>query len=127
MTNVFPLPGVDHGHRFAPSVIDELARTEPLSTWASVPVDDTDLSKGYREISYSQLANYANHAAQWLSQTLPLRPEPFQKFAYAGPKDLRYPILAVAAAKLDKVVCASSILYPITLLAWTLGCTSINI
>lgn len=72
--------------------------------WISVPVNEEDLSQGYTEISYKQLNNYANHAAHWLSQNLPPTSEPFQRIAYAGPKDLRYPILEVAAAKLQKVV-----------------------
>lgn len=110
MTGVFPLPGVQHGNRFVPSVIDELAHTEPSCPWISLPVDDSDLSKGYREVTYGQFANYINHAARWLESNLPSSGEPFQPFAYAGPKDLRYPILAVAAGKIGKVVCTPLVL-----------------
>jgi acyl-CoA synthetase (AMP-forming)/AMP-acid ligase II len=70
----------------------------------SVPVDDNDITRGFRDLSYDALNNAANHVAQWLRQHLPQTAESFQCFAYAGPKDLRYPILAVAAAKLQKVV-----------------------
>ncbi|KAL1859416.1 putative NRPS-like protein biosynthetic cluster [Paecilomyces lecythidis] len=100
----FPLPGVDHGKRIPTSVIEKRAQDGPNSPWISVPIDEQNLSAGYRDISFQQLNNAANSAAHWLSQNLPETSEPFQCFAYAGPKDLRYPILAVAAAKLKKVM-----------------------
>ncbi|KKZ63458.1 hypothetical protein EMCG_02269 [[Emmonsia] crescens] len=102
---VFPLPGVVHGKRILATVVETRAKegtnTEP---WVSVPINDNDLSAGFRDITFQQLNNAANHAARWLSQALPTTPEPFQYFAYAGPKDLRYAFLAVAAAKLQKVM-----------------------
>jgi hypothetical protein len=105
MKPVFPLPGVEHGQRILVSVIESRARNGSSSPWVSVPINEHDLSQGYKDIGFWQLNNYANHAAKWLSHHLPPASDPFQCFAYAGPKDLRYPILAVAAAKLRKVVC----------------------
>jgi hypothetical protein len=101
--NLFPLPGIVHGKRILAAVIETRAQDKNTQPWVSVPIDDADLANGYKDISFWQLNNAANHAAHWLSQQL--SDEPFQCFAYAGPKDLRYPILAVAAAKLQKVVC----------------------
>ncbi|PYH83985.1 putative AMP-binding enzyme [Aspergillus uvarum CBS 121591] len=103
-TSPFPLPGIQHGQRILASVVESRAKNEPNSAWVSVPIDDADLSRGFREISFQQLNNAANHAAHWLHQHLPATTEPFQCFAYAGPKDFRYAILAVAAAKLQKVI-----------------------
>lgn len=106
VVNLFPLPGVVHDKRILATVVETRAKegtnTEP---WVSIPINDNDLSAGFRDITFQQLNNAANHAARWLSQALPTTPEPFQHFAYAGPKDLRYAFLAVAAAKLQKVVC----------------------
>ncbi|KAL4939887.1 hypothetical protein BDV06DRAFT_230791 [Aspergillus oleicola] len=101
----FPLPGVKHGKRILTSVIEARAQ-DGLNTlpWMSVPIDNQDLSRGYQDITFQQLNNAANHAARWLCQNLPASTEPFQCFAYAGPKDVRYAILAVAAAKLQKVM-----------------------
>lgn len=104
MSASFPLPGVDHGRRILASVIEKRAEDGSNSPWISVPIDEQNLSAGYRDISFRQLNNAANSAAHWLSRNLPKTSEPFQCFAYAGPKDLRYQILAVAAAKLQKVV-----------------------
>lgn len=104
MSNIFPLPGVKHGERILVSVIENRAN-DSGKPWVSAPVDDKDLSKGYKDINFRQLNKYTNHAAQWLTKNLPKTSEPFQFIAYAGPKDLCYPILALAAAKLQKVVC----------------------
>lgn len=99
-----PIPGVQHGERLAISLVDEHARTIPQSPWVSVPINDHDMSKGYKDITWSQFANAINYAAHWLEHSLPRSEKAFQCFAYVGPKDLRYPILAMAAGKVGKVV-----------------------
>lgn len=101
-----PLPGVDHGKRILTTVIEQRAKNDADDAWVSVPIDDTNLSLGYQDITFKQLNNAANHVAHWLIKNLPSS-ERFECFAYAGPKDLRYPILAVAAAKVQKVVSSS--------------------
>ena len=111
MTSALPIPNVKHGRRLLLSLIDERAQQEPKSAWISMPKDERELSKGYKEVPYSQFANAVNHAVHWLSKSLPASSEPFQSFAYAGPRDLRYPILAVAAGKLEKVVSVLSIAF----------------
>lgn len=105
-STTFPLPGVVHGKRIVATVVETRAK-EGTNTnpWVSLPINDLDLSAGYRDITFQQLNNASNHAAKWLSQALQATSEPFQSFAYAGPKDLRYSFLAIAAAKLQKVVC----------------------
>jgi hypothetical protein len=103
--DVFPLSGVTHGKRILVSVVENKASHDIGKPWVSVPVNDQNLSEGFKDVSFRQLNNYANHAAQWLHENLPRTSQPFQCLAYAGPKDLRYPILALAAAKLQKVVC----------------------
>lgn len=103
-TSSLPLPGIQHGQRIALSILDERANASPHSPWVSVPIDEDDTSKGFRDITYGQFANAVNHAAHWLAQHLPPAQEPFEHFAYVGPKDLRYPIIAMAAGKVGKVV-----------------------
>ncbi|CEJ59944.1 hypothetical protein PMG11_08542 [Penicillium brasilianum] len=102
--STLPLAGVEHGKRILVSVIESRARNVSSKPWVSLPVNEQDLSQGYKDVSFWQLNNYANHAANWLRENLPQTLETFQCFAYAGPKDLRYSILAVAAAKLQKVM-----------------------
>lgn len=95
-----------HGQRFLVSLIDQHAKVKPDDAWVSIPVDDEDLNKGYKDITWSQFANAINHAVKWLRQSLPAAvfSQPFQAFGYVGPKDLRYPVLTVAAAKLGLVI-----------------------
>lgn len=104
MPNPFPDPCVQYGKRIVVSVIEQRARVEPDAPWISVPVDDADLSKGYRDVTYKELNSAANHAARWLLHNLPASSKPFQSVAYAGPKDLRYAVFALAAGKLSKKV-----------------------
>ncbi|KAJ5668962.1 hypothetical protein N7462_010032 [Penicillium macrosclerotiorum] len=101
--STIPVPGVDHGERILAAVVEERAKNNSSSPWLSIPVDENNLSLGFRDITFKQLNNYANHAAQWLIKALP-NSEEFQRLAYSGPKDLRYPILAIAAAKVQKVM-----------------------
>lgn len=95
-----------YGNRLIASLIDSYAVTDPQRAWASIPRDNQDISKGFIDISYKQFANAINHASWWLetnlnsSESLPN----FEVLAYAGPKDLRYPILAVAMVKVGKQV-----------------------
>ncbi len=93
------------GERLIVSLIDSFAKDDPAKVWVSVPVDDEDLSKGFRDIRYAQFSNAINHAAWWLDSTLGRCKHPFETFAYAGPKDLRYPILTVATVKVGRQVC----------------------
>ncbi|KAF2705779.1 putative AMP-binding enzyme [Pleomassaria siparia CBS 279.74] len=82
--------------------IDEYARTNPSRVWAAIPVDDNNLSKGFKDITYGEFANAIGHACAWLNATLPPAQLPFETIAYAGPKDVGYPIMAVAAAKIGR-------------------------
>lgn len=99
-----------HGERLLASLIDSHATNDPGRAWASVPQDENDLSKGFVDLTYEQFANAINHASWWLENNLDKAMAPFETIAYAGPKDLRYPILAVAAVKIGKKVAASPVL-----------------
>lgn len=103
-----PIPGVRHGDRMALHLVDEHAQNNPQSPWVSVPVDDQDMSKGYKDITFSEFFNAINHAAHWLVRNLPASDGQLQYFAYVGTKALRYPILAMAAGKVGKVVSSLS-------------------
>lgn len=97
-----------YGNRLVAPLIDSYAATDPERVWASVPRDDHNLSRGFLDITYKQFANAINHASWWLKRNIrPLNnPQPLDSevLAYAGPKDLRYPILAIAVVKVGKQV-----------------------
>lgn len=95
----------ERGKRLLANVIDSYAVNDPNRVWASAPIDNDDISKGFRDISYEEFSNAINHASWWLKETVARTTPMFETIAYAGPKDLRYPILAVAAVKCGNQVC----------------------
>jgi len=94
----------DFGSRFIITLVDQYAFEDPSRVWAAVPIEEDDLSKGFKNITFAELSNAINHAATWMQKNLPIALELFETIAYAGPKDLRYPIIALAAAKVDRKV-----------------------
>jgi len=94
----------ERGKRLLACVIDSYAINDPSKVWASAPLDNDDLKVGFRDISYKELANAVNHASWWLRHMIADTTAVFETLAYAGPKDLRYPILALAAVKCGKQV-----------------------
>lgn len=98
------------GCRLLVTLIDQYAATVSPSVWAVIPVNEDDLSQGFREITYREFANAINVTTAWMQDHLPPPQQDFETIAYAGPKDVRYPIIAVAAAKLKRKVRSSSML-----------------
>ena len=87
-----------------PILIDRNARdhlSKPIF-WIHTTVND--LSKGFQEISTKRIANMINNASWWLETQLGPSCGSFEPFAYVGPKDLRYIVLAVAAIKVGRKV-----------------------
>ena len=84
--------------------IDQYSENDPSRVWASIPLDEEDLAKGFRNVSYRDLVNAINLTASWLRDHLPPATGPFETIAYIGPKDVRYPIVAAAAAKIERKV-----------------------
>ncbi|KAL9598405.1 MAG: hypothetical protein Q9219_004495 [cf. Caloplaca sp. 3 TL-2023] len=96
-----------HGQRLIASIIDNLAENEPDRTWATIP-RSKNLTEGFVDITYRQFGNAINRAAIWLEEQLGVSNGNFETFAYAGEKDLRYPIIAVAAVKIGRKILLSS-------------------
>ncbi|KAI1428150.1 acetyl-CoA synthetase-like protein [Xylaria sp. FL1777] len=90
-----------------PAVIDELARNDPKRPWASIPIDDGDLSRGYEDISCEALANAINKLA-WLIDSTVGQSTTGETIAYLGSSDLRYHMIQMAACKTGYQVLFSS-------------------
>lgn len=90
------------GKVLLPHIVDSLAKTKPHQIHAEYPVSSLSYDDGYRQITYSDLANAVNGVAWWLHKTL--GPGKFEKLAYIGPNDLRYPVLVLGAVKAGYVV-----------------------
>lgn len=50
-----------------PALVDSIARSAPQRSWAEMPIDDTDISKGYQFVAFKLLAETVN----WLRVNLP--------------------------------------------------------
>ena len=101
---VEPRRQVETGRRLLPMAIDQFAAEEPNKVWASIPRSD-ELADGFRDITYREFADAIDRAAWWLETVVGKGGHRlFETFAYTGPKDLRYPIIAIAAIKIEKKV-----------------------
>ncbi|RYP38849.1 hypothetical protein DL767_002411 [Monosporascus sp. MG133] len=95
------------GRRLLPAVIDELARDEPSRPWASIPIDDSDLSHGYEDVSYNTFANAINKLAWFIVNSIG-RSSTFETIAYLGTPDIRYHMIQMASCKTGHKVLFSS-------------------
>lgn len=95
------------GRRLLTSVIDEKATTDPRAVWCSLPYDDSNLGRGYEDITYVKFANAINQMAWFIHDKLGPS-DHFETMAYMGMPDIRYHILQMAAAKTGYKVLFSS-------------------
>ena len=122
--NGYPVPtqksdarkGREYGARLLPQVLDELAETDPMRTYAIYP-QSSDPSKGFRLVKMIELATAVHKLAFWIERTIG-RSTTFETIAYIGSSDIRYTIVLVAAIKCGYKVneayrLAQQILYPI--------------
>ncbi|KAG9944022.1 acetyl-CoA synthetase-like protein, partial [Aureobasidium melanogenum] len=127
-TAVMTRDSPEYGTRLLPTLIDEIATTTPNHVYASVPKDDADLSKGFRNVTYVEFARAIDALSWWLDKTLGKADGTFPTFAYFGPRDLGYAIVVVAAAKVGrKVLLASHLASPDAhlFLLNSLACTAV--
>ncbi|KAF2971557.1 hypothetical protein GQX73_g1964 [Xylaria multiplex] len=97
----------DYQGQLLPVVIDEIARSDPHRPWASIPINDDDLSLGYEDITYAALANAINRLA-WIIDSAVGKSTTFETMAYLGASDLRYHIIQMSACKTGHNVLFSS-------------------
>lgn len=124
-----------YSRRLIAATVDKIARDSPTRIYASVPISNTELSRGFRDITYAELAAAVDRTAYWLDEHLPAPPSPptstssqfsssssdpegddasatsgIQTFAYYGPRDLRYIAFMCAAIKTGRRLLLTSIL-----------------
>lgn len=81
-----------------PNIVDGMAKARPEALYAEMPASYNSYDKGYRKITYRELANAINGIAWFLTEQLGLG-EGFETLAYVGPNDLSYPIIILGAVK----------------------------
>ena len=95
MSSKSPVP---YGRRLLVTQVDHLAKVSPEKIYASYP-KSPDLSQGFRDVTYKDLANAVNRGALWLEKTFGGRSTTFDTVAYLGDSDVRYFILILACHK----------------------------
>lgn len=80
-----------------PTLIDERAQAQPEKLYCAI-INTLDIENSVVNISYAEFANAVNRCAWWLEDKLGTVPG-FPTVAYAGPNDIRYAILTLAAVK----------------------------
>lgn len=96
-----------YGQRLLHVTIDEIAEVTPDRVFASLPCNDDDLSEGYEDITYAVYANAIDKLA-WHIESCLGPSSNNETFAYIGRSDIRYSIIALAAAKTQYRVLFSS-------------------
>ena len=96
--------GPAKGQRLLTACIDGISHEQPDRIWCLKPRSDTDLLQGFKEVTFGNLSNAINHASWWLLRVLGKAKTPFETFAFQSPNDLRIPILAMAAVKVERQV-----------------------
>ena len=97
-TNSIDHPAVArYGARLLPQVVDQLAVSDPIRVYASIPIS-SDLSAGFRDITMLDMAAAVDFFAWWLDSRCG-RSSQFETLSYMGVSDIRYAIVFLAAVK----------------------------
>src|SRR4051812_32218320 len=88
---------IPYGRRLLPITIDAIALSDPEKTWASIP-KSSNLSDGFRDISFGMFANAINRLAWFIEEKLG-RSETFATVMYMGVPDIRHFMVIIAAMK----------------------------
>ena len=97
---------MNYGRRLLPCLLDDEAQTNPQRVFAAL-ARSNDLSQGFQDISFHQVANAVNFIAHRLQTIFGSNPDQdFETLTYIGPPDLRYSVVFYAAVKCGyKVIC----------------------
>ncbi|KAJ5083746.1 NRPS-like enzyme [Penicillium angulare] len=91
-------PGSKPPTELIPNIIDHYAQIKPDAIYVEYPISPVGYEKGYRPVTYKDLANAINGTAKWLKEKLGGTGNG-EILAYVGPNDLRYPALVLGAIK----------------------------
>ncbi|KAF7192480.1 Non-canonical non-ribosomal peptide synthetase FUB8 [Pseudocercospora fuligena] len=89
---------IDSEVKSLPTVVEELARECPNTTWMRVP-KDAELTQGWRDITYQELAHAVNGMARWVGRVFGIGRRSTDIAAYIGINDTRYAVAQVGLIK----------------------------
>ena len=98
MASLTSVPTQLYGRRILPQVLDELADLTPERLYAAIPRSNSDLSQGFRDVSFKEMSNGANYLAHWIRKHCG-QSQAFETICYIGIPDLRSAAVFLAAVK----------------------------
>ncbi|KAI9808850.1 MAG: putative NRPS-like protein biosynthetic cluster [Pycnora praestabilis] len=91
--------GTVRGERLLVRTVDSHAKEDPQRIWASIP-HLSDLSQGFRDITFGELAQAVDYVAWYIEQNIGHSKEnAFETITYMGISDIRYAVMVYAAIK----------------------------
>jgi acyl-CoA synthetase (AMP-forming)/AMP-acid ligase II len=96
---VRPSPWPQVKGELLPHVLFKLAAEFPDMTYAMFPINSSNISLGYRNITFSKVANAVNAVAWWIKSNIgnPEKADGSETLVYMGPTDIRYAVLCLGA------------------------------
>ena len=82
-----PKDGPQYGRRLIPTLVDEMAASNPDHIYSSIPRNKY-FSVGFDDVTYRDLARAVNRAAFWLQREVGKSVD-FETIAYLGPSKTR--------------------------------------
>jgi acyl-CoA synthetase (AMP-forming)/AMP-acid ligase II len=95
-----------------PLVLFRLAAEHPDITYAMFPINPTNISLGYRKITFAQVANAVHAMAWWFEGNVGKlgedKKDGSETLVYMGPNDIRYAVLCLGSVVAGYKVCLLS-------------------
>jgi acyl-CoA synthetase (AMP-forming)/AMP-acid ligase II len=93
---------IDVAQRTVLQSLDKIVAEQPDSLYCIQPFS-SDLSDGWKDITFKELANAIQNMALWIQNKVPSSNEPLT-LAYLGYNDIRYAAFVFACMKLQHTV-----------------------
>lgn len=87
------------GKRTLPQVLDWRAQHEPNSRFCGIPLHRDDHCKGWRDVSFEELARAVDYLAWWIEEKIGRGVAGVSTLAYLAANDIRYAAFTIAAVK----------------------------
>ena len=85
-STTYPKSGPPYGRRLIPTLVDELAASNPNHIYASIPRNQ-DFSDGFDDVTSRDLARAVDRSAYWIEHEVGKSVD-FETVAYIGPSKM---------------------------------------
>ena len=97
--SVLKMPGdLKFGERILPQALNDVSIATPERLYASIPRLATDLSQGFRDVTFRDMDHCMDILSHWIHEKLGLA-DTFETLCYIGIPDLRGAMVFLAGVK----------------------------